>query len=225
MLAGLLKLTGLAVHPDGWYILFKEVWQRPHSIPILYHIHYTFGSCRPCWYLSPNNLCPFMYIVLPLCDRPTDLRDHVWPLSLVPTSHDLKDESGKNTINLTELEQSLSCPLTPHNQCSRIRYVDIFPLILCTPSCHWAQPYWKPSISDWRECDDFVWRLNVTTLWRFCATATQGLALTATKETAQECQSCQVPVSPRSQWPLMAAPISLIKTRIIGSINTLNLNR
>ena len=25
----------------------------------------------------------------------------------------LKDESGKNTINLTELEQSLSCPLTP----------------------------------------------------------------------------------------------------------------
>ena len=25
----------------------------------------------------------------------------------------LKDESGKNTINLTELEQSFSCPLTP----------------------------------------------------------------------------------------------------------------
>ena len=25
----------------------------------------------------------------------------------------LKDESGKNTINLTELEQSLSCSLTP----------------------------------------------------------------------------------------------------------------
>ena len=34
----------------------------------------------------------------------------------------------------------------------------------------------------------------------------------------------EVPVSRRSQWPLMAAPISLIKTRIIGSISTLNLN-
>ena len=32
-----------------------------------------------------------------------------------------------------------------------------------------------------------------------------------------------VPVSRRSQWPLMAAHISLIKTRIIGSISTLNL--
>ena len=28
-------------------------------------------------------------------------------------SSELKDGSGKNTINLAELEQSLSCPLTP----------------------------------------------------------------------------------------------------------------
>ena len=62
-------------------------------------------------------------------------------------------------------------------------------------------------------------------------TVTQGLTMTATQETAQEWHSLAVPVSlivpvsRRSQWQLMAAPIRLIKTIIIGSIRTLNLNR
>ena len=34
--------------------------------------------------------------------------------------------------------------------------MDIFPLIICTLSCHWAQPLWQPSMTDWRECDVFV---------------------------------------------------------------------
>ena len=29
--------------------------------------------------------------------------------------------------------------------------MDIFLLIICTLSCQWAQPYWQPSMSDWRE--------------------------------------------------------------------------
>ena len=29
------------------------------------------------------------------------------------------------------------------------------PLIIYTLSCQWAQPYWQPSMSHWRECDVF----------------------------------------------------------------------
>ena len=45
--------------------------------------------------------------------RKTSTQPHKILGSVAPSGNVLKDESGKNTINLTELEQSLSCPLTP----------------------------------------------------------------------------------------------------------------
>ena len=43
-------------------------------------------------------------------------------------------------------------------------------MIICTLSCHWTQPYWQPSIIDWRECDVFVpsaWLENLAALFPF----------------------------------------------------------
>ena len=37
----------------------------------------------------------------------------MWMIFIFPHSKTLKDESGKNTINLTDLEQFLSYPLKP----------------------------------------------------------------------------------------------------------------
>ena len=66
----------------------------------------------------------------------------VSPLGLVYCC--LKDKSGKNTINLrvrATPQLSLDTKIFGH--------LDISPLIICTLSCHWAQPFWQPSMSDW----------------------------------------------------------------------------
>ena len=77
---------------------------------------------------------------------------------------------GRIQFNLTELEQSLSCLLTPRltDRCSRTTNMDIFPLIICTISCQWALPYWQLRICmhvrDSRECDVFVQKMATALL-------------------------------------------------------------
>ena len=60
----------------------------------------------------------YLYLIVhhaSVCSSYTKLYHKVIPnlVDSMGNDVDLKDESGKNTINLRELEQSLSCPLIP----------------------------------------------------------------------------------------------------------------
>ena len=88
--------------------------------------------------------------------------------------------------------------------------MDSFPLIICTLSCQWAQPYWQSSMSDWRECDVFFcgrlgWRILPHCSRSACHrhSARQGMGRTLTLPLKRPHKSAIVSRSPCvSQVPM-----------------------
>ena len=104
--------------------------------------------------------------------------------------------------------------------------MDIFPLIICMLSCQWAQPYWQPSMSDWRECDVFcavslAGESGHTAPVQHATGTAPGKVWAVSshchpRDRTRASQSREVPVSPRSRWPVMVAPTTDSSIKIHG---------